>query len=342
MLNKPLLGLTVAAVLMVQIACVASHWRAIEDQNVDFASLLGASRLLHEGSKPNYDPDHLRVDLDPSVQSAGKSALAQPDILHPPFESLMFFPLLFFPYLTAFVIWTILNLIMYWSVPFLLRDFLPRLHSEAYWLAILYGTFLPALICLMFGQDSILLLFLIALSLDLLAAKHDTRAGFILALGLFKFQIILPIFLLLVAIRRRNAVYGFICGFFSLMIAAVAMIGPGEVLRYARFMFAVSRHISTNASTRTVLMPNLRGLISLALGNVTQPKTQSLVIIALAALLLGTVLIWTDRFRNYSLRVCISMAVVTASLISYHYYIYNAVILVIPILLMANEFAFVD
>ena len=339
MLNKPLLGLTVAAMLMIQVMCVALHWNAIRRGNVDFAALIGTARLIGGGKVPNYDSLHVGVDTDATDQQEDRvNPNTMSDTLHPPFESLLFLPLTFFPYLTAFVIWTISNLIFFWSVPAVLKDFLPRLRPEASWLAVIYATSLPVLVCLMFGQDSILLLFLFSFSASSLASNNDIRAGFLLALGLFKFQLVFPIFIVLIVLRRWRALAGFFYGSLSLLIAAVWMIGVEGILRYIRFLFAVTHHISTNTSTRTVLMPNLRGLVSLLSGSSNHPTAQSFVIFVLSIAAIVGFVAWSRKFRELPIRYHFSLAVLVSSLISYHYYIYNAVILSIPFLLMANEF----
>jgi hypothetical protein len=341
MLNKPLLGITVAAMLMVQVSCVAFHWRSIERGNVDFAALFGNARLVRHGGIPDYNPAHVRVDRDSQENPSDRTSprMASADTLHPPYEALLFLPLTSFSYKTAFIFWTTINLILLWLVPVVLWNLIPRLHAEAPVFAILYGTFLPPLVCLMFGQDSIVLLFLLSLTFSSLARKRELLAGFFLALGLFKFQLVIPIIAAVIVMRYWRAVAGFTIGLATLFLGSFALVGPLSTLSYFRFLFAFSRHISTNASDRTVLMPNLRGLVSLFVGPFSQPGIQSLIIVTLSVVILLALLAWSVKFRSSPIAVRFSMAVLVASVISYHYYIYNAAILVVPLLLMANEFA---
>ncbi len=142
MRNKTLLSIAVAAMLMVQVSCVSLHWRNIQSRNVDFAALLGTARLIHDGGMPDYKPTHLGVDRDAPEQPAARPANApMSDSLHPPFEAFLFLPLTPFSYTTAFILWTILNLVLLWMVPAVLWTFLPRLHSMAHILAMVYGKF---------------------------------------------------------------------------------------------------------------------------------------------------------------------------------------------------------
>jgi len=343
MRNKTLLSIAVAAMLMVQVSCVSLHWRNIQSRNVDFAALLGTARLIHDGGMPDYKPTHLGVDRDAPEQPAARPANApMSDSLHPPFEAFLFLPLTPFSYTTAFILWTILNLVLLWMVPAVLWTFLPRLHSMAHILAMVYGTFFPVLVCLMFGQDSIVLLFLLSFSVSFLLKGKQFPGGFFLALGLFKFQVVLPVFAVLIAMRYWRAIAGFACGTLALLLGMMATIGPKAVFAYIRFVFAVGEHISTHASTRTVLMPNLRGLVSLVPASLDHPGTAALFVLTLSMALLVASFVWIKSFSATPIAVQFSLAVVVASLISYHYYIYNATILVIPMLLLANELAASD
>jgi hypothetical protein len=50
-------------------------------------------------------------------------------------------------------------------------------------------------------------------------------------------------------------------------------------------------------------------------------------------------LAWNRRFQDLSIPVRYSLIVAVTSLISYHYYVYNSAILILPLLLMANHFS---
>src|SRR4051794_18955139 len=102
MLNRPLLGLTVVAMLMVQVGCVAFHWRTVKSGNVDFAALFGTAQVVRDGHPPSYDKDSIPLDSEQTerrIEQPGSVTLPV-DSLHPPFETLIFLPLTFFPYTT--------------------------------------------------------------------------------------------------------------------------------------------------------------------------------------------------------------------------------------------------
>ncbi len=74
-------------------------------------------------------------------------------------------------------------------------------------------TFVPALLCLVQGQDSLLLLLLVVLAFTALRRGRAFAAGCWLGLGLFKFQLVLPIVVVLVLTQGRNARTGLAKGF---------------------------------------------------------------------------------------------------------------------------------
>ena len=85
-------------------------------------------------------------------------------------------------------------------------------HRE-FWLTLLtILAFFPVWYCLLQGQDSILLLLLFALSFWLWRRGQDEAAGFVLALGLFRPQLVLPFVLVTFLGGRWKFIRGFIPG----------------------------------------------------------------------------------------------------------------------------------
>ena len=341
MLKRPLLWLIMLAMLSLQGACIASHWSAVIAGTPDFAALYGAAQSIHQGVVPDYDPKKIH-GVDAALDSPGVKPLppaeTRVDTLHPPFEILLFLPLTFLSYPTAYIVWSACNLVFAWLVLVVLWPYLPRLHPEFEVVAILYGTALPLIVCLLQGQDSILLLLLLSLAFVCLVQGKDRSAGYLIALGLFKFHLVLPIVAALLVARKWKTVEGFLETFLALLLATFAVVGPRTTLRYVPFISHFSQHISVHASQRTVLMPNLRGLVSFAVGRFASAGVQSLLAIGLSIVLLFWLMAWISKFPELSIALRFSAIIVVTSLISYHYYIYNSVILVIPLLLMANEF----
>lgn len=339
MFKRPVLWLIILGLLALEAGCIASQRKTVQSGIIDFGALYGTARAVHGGAAPDYDPSQIQ-GVDRILEHATRSVpSARVDLLHPPFEVLLFLPLTLLPYLSAYYVWSACNLVLLWMVPLVLWHYLPRLHAEFETVAVLYGLFFPAIVCLLEGQDSILLLLLMTLSFISLAQGRNFRAGVFLALGLFKFHLVLPLVATWLVARHWRAIAGFLSGFIALLATTFAVVGVRTTLGYVPFMFHFGQHISTNVSEKTSMMPNLRGLVSALLGSVATARQQSLLVIALSAIAFCALLLWSAKWRNASVALQFSLALSFTSLLSYHYYVHNAIILALPLLLMTNEFA---
>ena len=339
MFKKPLLWLIVMSLLLLEGGCIALRRSDMKAGITDFSALYGAARSVRLGSSPDYDPSTIQgVDRIQGHETKPIS-LNLVDRLHPPFEALLFLPLTWLSYPNAYFVWSACNLVLVWLVPLVLWRFIPRMHAEFEVIAFVYGLMLPVIVCLLEGQDSVLLLFLLSLSFASLEEGRDLRAGIFLALGLFKFHLVLPLVAALIVARKWRAISGFFTGFLAMLLVTFAVVGTRETLGYVPFVLRFSQHISSNASEKTAMMPNVRGLVSFLATPLATARVQSMVVVCVSAVLLLLMLGWSFRFRQVSSAIQFSFVIAVTSLISYHYYVHNAVILVIPLLLMANEFA---
>src|SRR5262249_17735423 len=123
--------------------------------------------------------------------------------VHPAYEALFFAPLSFLSYRNAFLVWMgfslLLLLLSYW----ILRKRLWRLRELWRWLPILFFVgFAPVSGALLQGQDSLVTLFLLCLSLLALEARKERLAGFLVGLAFYKFPLVLPIVCLFLLWRR--------------------------------------------------------------------------------------------------------------------------------------------
>ena len=133
---------------------------------------------------------------------------------HPPFEALLFVILTYLPYLRAYFLWLLVNLLLVGASAFLMRPWLPTLGSSFSLLLILAPfAFFPIAYGLLQGQDSILLLVLYCLAYGAFRRSQDLRAGVFLGLGLFKFHLVLPFAFILLLRRRWQALGGILVGF---------------------------------------------------------------------------------------------------------------------------------
>jgi len=105
----------------------------------------------------------------------------------------LFVPLARFSFVTAYAIWLILNVALLCWIPCVLRKRLPALGKAPLYLWLLACfAFYPIFMALIQGQDSILLLFLYCLAYEALERRSELAAGGWLALGLYKYHLVLP------------------------------------------------------------------------------------------------------------------------------------------------------
>jgi Glycosyltransferase family 87 len=114
--------------------------------------------------------------------------------IRPAYQALLFAPFSWLRYRTAYLVFLAANLVLLGISFRLLRPFMDRLAEIYRWLpAAMFLGYLPIAAALMQGQDSILLLTLLLAAAVSLGRGRDLTAGLLAGLGLFKFQIVLPI-----------------------------------------------------------------------------------------------------------------------------------------------------
>jgi hypothetical protein len=331
--NRRLAAFTIFALILIEIATVASHWGDVKARRPDFASLYSSAQLMREGKSTQAAQPTSETTNSGENQQIGM----RPDTLHPPFETALFVPLSFFSYTTAYVIWLGCNLVMVWAVPILLWAELGILQREFHFIAIVYGSMYPVLVCLVQGQDAILLLLLLTVCYRALMARREPLAGVLLALALFKFQIVIPIALLFMAAKKWKVIAGFAGTASVLAIASVALIGVRNAINYATFVFHLGLLSPNAASDDPSLMPNLRGLLINVFGRILSPAAiiVAVIVISMFVLALAAKTSFEQKDEAWSLRY--ALFVLVGCVISYHFFPHNASVLLLPILLSANR-----
>jgi Glycosyltransferase family 87 len=258
---------------------------------------------------------------------------------HPPFEALLFAPLARLPYVAAYFVWAVFNIVLILGFWNLLRPRLPSLHGFLPALPLLaMFAFFPLIMALLQGQDSILVLFLYGLAFSALVTGRAFVAGLCLGLALFKFQLVLPFVLVLLVRRQWRAVAGFVITAFGLLLASAAVVGWSGVMAYPGFVLRLSRS-GAQAGIYPRDMPNLRGLVSGSLHLSGLPAT--LLIIAVSIALVALVAHWwrvqPERAQPrhqfvLGFSLCLTVAIIT----SYHLLVHDLSLLMLPILLLAE------
>jgi hypothetical protein len=325
--------LLLAAMFAIHVSMAWNSRDLIRKGYPDFTIFYSAGKILREGfgTKLYDEATQYRVQQE---FAAGVSIRQGPlPYNHPPFEALLFVPFTYLPYFSAYLLWNVINLLILCSLPLLLRQHIPliRWASSAFWLLAALS-FFPVFVTLLQGQDTIILLLLLALMFISLKKKADFSAGVWLGLGLFRFQVIMALAVLLLLNRKWKAIAGFLSAGFVLAVISIVLIGAKGAANYPSYLWLAEKQMQHGASIVSD-MPNLRGFIETVLGQtVSSPAVNSLIAISSIALLAAA----TKWKLSANVNLGFSLAIIVAILVSYHSLAHDLSVLFLPGLLIIN------
>lgn len=305
----------------------------------DFTIFYTAAQIVHSGQGARLYDDQLQANLQASFSPRGtelRGSLLPYN--HPPFEALLFVPLAEFSYIDAYLIWLAINVVLVCILPFLLRPCLRNLQSISPWLWLLAGfSFFPIFVCLIKGQDSVLLLFLYSLAFVAFCRERQRIGGLCIALGLFKYNLVLPYALL--SIRRKRFVTMFVATAVLLVLISALITGWAGLLDYPRYVWSAEHnpHFAWNNSDGNT--PNLRGAIASLLPFGPTIRQVVTVVASIAILLLAGNVTMKSEASN---AISFAVALLAAELVSYHAFVHDLSLLYLPILIALNEAAAPD
>ena len=311
---------------------------AVQDGRVDFRSFYTAGYLVRTG-RPHLLYDYSsQIVFQNQVVSARTMALP---FIHPPYEALLFVPFSYLRFRSAYFAYLLFNVALLAIAARLMRTWTPVLNQIYPWLSTaMMFLFLPTVVAFMQGQDSIILLLCLTATLAALERGREGLAGIFLGLGLFMFQIVLPIALLFLCWRRWRFSAGFTLSAVTLGVGSLAMVGFEAARSYVQLLLSISMRLGSHSEQATLgipplLMPNLRGLISGLFGSAISPAGIQTTVLALSAVCMLAVFVWTPKTGERQSGFLI--AVIASTLISYHSLIHDMSILLLPILLLLNQ-----
>lgn len=295
--------------------------------NADFRNCYSTGLLLRTGRGHqiyDYEVQHEIQDKFISQTATGMP------YVHPPYEALLFAPLSFLTYRTAFLCWLGLNLLCLLVCYQILREKFWRLDKSWRWLPfLLFIGFVPVTAALIQGQDSIVTLLLLTTALVNLDSGNDLLAGFMVGLAAYKFQLVLPIGCLFFLWRKWRFVCGTCLSGLTAVLASASITGAENLLSYVPYV----RKTATNfaAMMPVARMPNLRGLVSLLhlRGDIS---TAIVLALSVAVMVLAA---WSAR--KTSLDWQLSIAISVAVLVGYHVMTHDLSILLVPMSMILGE-----
>lgn len=309
----------------------------IERQNVvsgygDFVIFYSGAQIVNAGhGEELYD-----LSLQAKLQEQFKVEIRKGPLPynHLPYELLLFLPLAKLPYPYAYGVWTLVNFILLVGVFKLLLPFVDSGHKIL--VGALLIAFYPTTVTLLNGQDSILSVFLMAAAFARLKRKRDAAAGVVLALGLYKPQLVLPIAAFLLLKRRWRAVFGFGITASVLAVISLAIVGWGGVINYFNLLAWMDR---THYAIALGKMANLRGVVATLIRLNPSSQISNLIVLMISVCLFAwSVYLWKGEWEPTKPRfdLAFSHMTVVSLLLSYHLYVYDLILLVIPLVLVAN------
>ena len=305
----------------------------------DFASFYTAGRIVQSGQSPRlYDPV-LQWKVQQEFASTVKIRRGPLPYVRPPFEALLFLPLAYLTYPTACVVWMALKIVLFLAIPFLLprQDHKGGAISAHAWEGLLCLAFFPVAFDLLQGQDSVLLLLLLVFALRLLLRGADLPCGVVLALGLFKFHLIIPLIAIFVLRKKTSLVMGFLATASFLFVVSLMLVHWAGILAYPRYLWGLNQ-VSALGMVKPQSMPNVRGLLTMFLGNGPPPPLAQWFLAGIASTgVMVAARSWRGNDRRFvSAAFCFSIVVILAT--SYYAYSYDLTLLLMPLLLFGRTF----
>lgn len=310
-----------------QVAVVILGFSGGLEGRADFRMFFAGGTLVRTGQAEQlYNYEKMR---NTEAQLAGEAGVNFP-FAHPAFEALPFVPLSALSYRKAYCVFFAINLTLLLVCINLLKPAVGWLSEIWTWLPVTaVAGFLPVGICLIVGQDSILLFTLLTVAYAMLKTAREPVAGFVLGLGMFRFPIILPLVVCLGLTRRWKllAVYAVTCA--VVVLLSVIIAGPGSILAYPQLLLhRPGTQESVEFGIQANSMPNLRGLIEFILGK-WFPSLTILILIAGSSLALTA---WAVIKR-----LPFELLIIVALLVSYHELIHDSVLLLLPLLALPSD-----
>jgi hypothetical protein len=324
-------------------------WRAKDDAlkgSADFSIFYTAAKMIQHGQGAQlYDiaaQGRMESVLYPKVTTRGGTLIYD----HPPFEALLYLPLAYVSYATAYIIWLVISVLLLLLAVRLLSPYMTEI--KAAWAPLpilLYISSFLVFVGLLQGQDSILLLLIFTLVFINLKQGRDFKAGLFLAIALFKFQYAVPFLIPFILWRRWKVVGGFAVSSVVLFLVSLPVAGLRGTLSYAIFLSNLLKGVSSHGVQYSLgflpnTVPNIRGAVEMMAPSLLPQSFQKPIIVLLSSIaVLWATRLWplgrTPSAKTFDLGF--SLALVTSVLVSYHVLVHDLSLLLIPFVLVLNR-----
>jgi hypothetical protein len=283
--------------------------------NIDYGAFYSAGRAATEHPHGVYRQD---VQFSSGIWSNHNKYLPY---YHLPHELAIYAPLSTLPFSASLWLWRTISIVLLVIAALLSASIfgLPKLLTVHQ-----FAAFFPVIHCICHGQDGILMLLLLTLSLYLLNRNEPFLAGAVLAIALFKPQVPVVVAIAMLMAGKRKFISGFAVTAASIVALCFAVFGPNWITDWLSLVkWSESHEIATQAVS-------IHGLLSM-LGpfwGFAPAITVSLGLIV-------------SRFRMWSgcedQNLVFCSAIIVGSLAAFHFHIQDVSMLLLPIALLVSR-----
>jgi hypothetical protein len=318
-------GMWIAALAMVSTAGAFDRHGTLK--GIDFLQFHTASRLVAEGrARELYDWSIFARELQHAVPGTGDALFLS---VYPPQLALALAPLGRLEYLTALACWTTLSVLLYAGCAYVLMRASPVFHSHATLWWLVAAAFAPFQQLVLHGQIGTLVL--VCLTCAWVALRHGSAWWCGAALGSLVFKPPFAIAAALAALVSRDYRVAAGAGCAAIVQGAVTAAWLGaEVIRSYLAKVPVLLQSGDLLEPKPWQMHNLKGFWRLLLG-AGSPAMVVTVVVSVAVVCVA----YATWRRTTAPDVRMSSLVLATVLVNPHLYVYDLVVLAVPLTLMA-------
>jgi hypothetical protein len=331
-IDKRVLVFLLAVMACLNASVLWSNWGYIAAGSIDFPVFYSNAQMIHEGKTSGLYDFENQENLDHRI-----GGTLRPPNNHLPYELLLFVPFTYLQFRVASTLWAILSLAILVAVAAVIQNLNGTWSFSLTLLAVL--AFYPEWHCVIAGQDSILLLLLFAVCFWLWKRGKDDTAGFVLALGLFRPQLVLPFVFIALLAGKWKFIRGFIPGAALVVALSTWVVGMHGMANYARILLSQGTEKSASVLAdrwlvRPGVMPTWRGFLWVCLPRWVPPRVQTALLLSGTILGLG----WAAKKMraargSAAFDMAFAIAVATVLLVSFHSYLHDFGLMILPLLI---------
>jgi len=328
--------------LAMNAAVFCAAWKHIMAGKNDFPVFYSNAQMVREGQAAHlydFDAENLFVRRVSDVARAPNN--------HLPYELLIFIPFTYLHFGAAHLLWTLVSMGIVVGVALLMWNAVSTGLSLGPTLLTTLA-FFPVWYCLLQGQDSILLVFLFALSFWLWKRGREDAAGFVLAMGLFRPQLVLPFALVVFLAGKWKFVRGFVPGAVFVVLLSVQVVGVHGMADYARILLSQGTLGSASALSQQWqvhlgLMPTLRGLLSIVLPASVPANIRNFLLVSVTSVgLVWAVKALRGLKEGPAFDTAFAVAVGVVTVVSFHSLPHDFSLMILPLLIAGGALASAD